>query len=173
MKTRNSVGCFCILAILAAAPAASADLLGSTVSLETFFPNLASSGGTWGPALVVDPDLEFPSLFSGVWTSDVSATTVRLDQLSGGNLLGPAEFNGFVYTFTDLATPIDTVTLDLSSTLVPFDYYATADQIFINYQDAGIVAVSFTLLNVTFVPTPGTASVCLLAGLALQRRRRN
>lgn len=172
MRESLPVTCAIVVASMVFVAPASADLTGSTVTLDSFYPNLASNIGSWGPAVVANPGVEFASIFSGAWSSDVAAYTVRLDQLANGNALGSASFSGFVYTFTGLANPISSVTLDGSSTLTPTNLYSTGNQIFVDYAGAGIVNASFSLINVTFVPSPGAVAVLGLGVLGLGRRRR-
>ncbi len=102
---------------------------------------------------------------AATWTSDISASTIRLDQNANGNLLGLADFNGFVYVFTG-ASAIASVTVDSSSTLVPTSVSATSNSIFINYAGLGRLGQSSTLLNVAFVPVPEPTTAALL-GLGL------
>lgn len=160
-----------------------AGFLGSDVLLEAYYPDLNTLIGSWGPVPVVDPDvypdIEFPVVFEAfpsgdpVWSADVDDFTIQINHMVDGNNLGNADFNGFVFTFTDLDFAIAGVTLNPSSTLIPANFWATGDQVFVDYAGLGIINSGiFTLLDVTFVPAPTTLSLLAVGGLCLRRRRR-
>jgi len=172
MHTRSVTATVCLGLLAATAPIASADFLGSTVSLDAYYPNLDATPISFGSAVVADPAVEFPDVFDLVWASDVTGATILLDHFSSGNNLGPADFNGFVFTFTDLSTPIESVSLAGSSTLVPTDFWVTGDQVFVDYAGFGTAGVSFTMLEVTFIPVPGAAALLGFGAIAAGRRRR-
>ena len=157
-----------VLGLLLSGPA-SATFIDSSIALGSRYPDTSAIPVDFGSA-IVGPGVEFPMIFGTVWTSDISATTIQLDQNATGNLLGPADFNGFVYVFTG-ASAIASVTVDSSSTLVPTSVSATSNSIFINYAGLGRVGPSSTLLNVAFVPEPTTAALLGLGLCALASRR--
>ena len=56
-----------------------------------------------------------------------------------------------VFTFTGLALPILSVSLDGGSTLVPNALTSNANQVFVNYQCLGYIQNNIsTIINVTF-----------------------
>ena len=141
------------LVLLIAPHALAQTFVGSTAHLEAYYPNLQSPQGLNLQAPVADPDpgqIEFPQVFGRTWSADVDATTIVLNHHAQGNLLGPAAFNGFVFTFTGLASPIASATLDSGSTLIPFALTSSEDAIFLNYQGLGVIGPGSTIVNVTF-----------------------
>jgi hypothetical protein len=141
---------------------AVAGFLGSSVMLEDHYPTVASPGTPNGPE-IVGAGIEFPSLLSGVWSSDITNSTIVLNQLFAGNNLGPASFNGWVYSFTG-APPISSVEFDPSSTLSITSLSFTANSIAVDYADQGDLPANVTTrLNVTFVPEPAGLSLLALA----------
>lgn len=159
------------LVLLAALPgAAFAGLNGSSVIIDTRYPNLATTIDTVGPTTVT-VGFEFPSFLGGAWSSNIDDTQIALTQLAPVNNFGPASFNGFVYSFGG-ATTITGVTVDGASTLNPTSVTWTGSSVLVNYSGAGnITANKTTLLNLTFVPEPTSAAgLALLATIARRRR---
>jgi hypothetical protein len=140
---------------------AEATVVGSNVLLENFYPNLgAPPSATFGPATVVDPGMEFPHVLTGfpsgnpVFSVDVGATATTVNHLGELNNLGCGSgtdpFNGFVFTFSGLPAPIASVTLNPSSTLTPYAFWATSNQVFVDYQCLGVIANNVsTILDIT------------------------
>jgi len=142
--------------------AAAAGFLGSSVVLEDHYPTIASPGTSNGPA-TVGAGIEFPSMLSGIWSSDIANSIIELNQLAEGNYLGHASFNGWVYSFTG-APAISNVQFDPSSTLSITSLSFAANSIAVNYADQGILPGNVTTrLNVTFVPEPESLSLLALA----------
>lgn len=164
------VACVFVLGALSAA-GLGGTTVGSTAELQAYYPNLATPGTSWGPTTVADPGVEFPDIYSSVWSADVGASSFRVDQYANGNVLGPADFNGFVLTLTGLTDPIAGVSIDASSTLVPSAFWATSNEIYLNYAGVGAVGESFTLVNIQFVPAPASAGVLAIGAACVRRRR--
>lgn len=163
------------MATLLAPANCHADLAGSTVLLESFFPNLTRLEESWGPESVVDPGVEFPVVFQDggrpdgeiVWSSDVFPSQIHLNHLASNNDLGGADFNGFVYTFSDLNGTISDVTLNAASTLTPTQYWHNTNQVFVDVEGIGIIGSGIsTILDVTVVPEP-SGMTALLLGFAV------
>lgn len=164
------IGSAVVWAILIGAVPASATLMGSTVSLDSRFPNLNTVNANFGPA-TVSQAFEYSSMYGGVWSSDIDGFSITLNQHAASNALGSASFNGFVYVFVG-APSILSISLDPSSTLVPTSISATGDTVFINYAGYGSAGPSTTILNVSFVPEPSTALLCMLGLLGLGQQAR-
>ncbi|MEZ6317146.1 MAG: hypothetical protein R3B49_00130 [Phycisphaerales bacterium] len=63
--------------------------VGSTAELQAYYPNLATPGTSWGPTTVADPGVEFPDIYSSVWSADVGASSFRVDQYAAAASSGP------------------------------------------------------------------------------------
>jgi hypothetical protein len=160
---------------------ARAGFFGSAAVVEGHYPTLLSPGNPIVGPVTVGAGVEFPG-FGGnntppfySWTADVGDFTLALTEVAVGNNLGAATFNGFEFTFSG-APAIASVTLDPSSTLPITSLSFTANSIAINYAGQGILpANTTTLLDVTFVPEPGTLSLLFAAvfsGLLHRRWKR-
>lgn len=151
-------------------------LLGSSATMGVYFPNLSSLNFTHpaSPAIVSGP-VEFGplTLSNGSqfpWQFDIADTTMDVQHLGAFNSLGSAAFNGFVFTFAGLANSIASVSVNGSSTLVPFAVSSTSNSILVNYQGLGVIGPSVTNLNVTCVPEPG--GLVAVVGIVLLGLRR-
>ena len=87
-------------------------------------------------------------------------------------------FNGVVYNFSGLSSPITAVTVDPASTVIPVDVTFTGDSIDVNAAGLSIPAGGKYILDVAtggMVTTPEPSTIALLgiglAGLATIRRR--
>lgn len=95
-------------------------------------------------------------------------------------LASSGSFNGVVYDFSDLSSPITDVTVDPLSTLVPVSVTFTNDSVAVNAAGESISDGSQYILDVTTggssAPTPEPSAISLvglgLAGLAVVSRRR-
>jgi hypothetical protein len=147
-------------------------LIGSTVTLKGYYPDLAtlSLSHPANPATVMDPGVEFdpytlPVGGSVPWRVDIDNSRVVLMHLSDANLSGPAAFGGFVFEFSGLPKNIASVSLDPASTLSPFAAWSENNSVFVNYQGLGIIRLSTTILNVIGVPEPSSTalfSICVI-----------
>src|SRR5262245_36476510 len=72
--------------------------LASTAKLDVRYPDSNTILQSVGSKLV-SAEIEYPSsLIFGDWSSDIGSSTIRLDYVTPlVNIVGPAEFNGFVY----------------------------------------------------------------------------
>lgn len=166
------------VAIFAIVPAAQADLIGSTVQLTDYFPDLSTVFRDSGTA-VVGGTVEFPGaggVLSGDEDVDITGNQIILTELIDGPY-ATAAFNGYVLTI--LSGPIITgVSFDASSTETISDLTFDAHHVFINMQGVSIPAVGATVvINVTTadaVPEPLTLSLfgAGLAGMASMRKRK-
>ncbi len=156
------------------ASSASASFIGSSVTLDNRFPDLSTISVVFG-TVTVDASVEYPSLLCcppPAWLSDIGSTSIVLDHLATGNHLGSASFNGFVYSFAGAPT-IGSVSVDPLSTLLPVSVTNSGTQIFVDYAGSGILEPSRTILNVSFIPEPATATLLGigLSALACRRQR--
>ena len=89
-------------------------------------------------------------------------------------------FNGVVYDFSGLSSPITNVTVDPLSTIIPVRVAFTDHSVDVNVAGLSVAAGGKYILDVTtggVVATPEPSSIALvgvgLAGLATIRRRRS
>jgi hypothetical protein len=89
-------------------------------------------------------------------------------------------FNGVVYDFSGLSSPITDVTVDPLSTIIPVGVTFTGASVDVNVAGLSIPAGGKYILDVTtggVVPTPEPSTIALvgagLVGLATIRRRRS
>jgi hypothetical protein len=142
-------------------------LVGSTATLDIRSPDsntIIHSAGS----KIVSAEIEYPSsLIFGDWSSDIGSSTIRLNYITPlVNIVGPAEFNGFVYTFTG-ASPIANATVDALSTLPVTSLTFDQNVVRVNYADTRFRGPLFTLVNLQFVPEPSALVLGCLASVGL------
>jgi hypothetical protein len=165
--------------LIAASPA-SADLMGSQVSLTAYFPDLSSPLSSYGP-VTVDGTVEFPSLTPSVSnvSIDVTGTQIIVTQNNNGALYTGASFNGFVLDFTGVS--LLGVSADGSSDYLPIDVSLSGSQISLNFSGVSAPLDGSAIIDVrtqdstpTGAPEPLTLSLfgAGLIGLYRTTRRR-
>jgi PEP-CTERM motif len=166
---------------------AEADLIGSQVTIATYCCTSPTEPadlvpGTQQTGIV---PVTFSETVSGViaTTVDITADQIILTSLEAG-LAESGTFNGGVYNFSGLSSPITDVTVDPASNFTPVSVNFTDDSIYVNEAGQTLSVGDETILDVTTggappptpTPTPEPASIALLgaglAGLGLVRRRR-
>lgn len=154
-------------ALALAGPAAAADLLGSQVTAQLFYPNLATPDSpVAGPVTVVDPGVEFPpnSIIAGRnFGFDITGNQIKYipDENSS---YGVAAFNGFVLTFTG-APAITSVTYDAGdSNFAATGISFTSNSVSLNYSGASPTVDSLSVFDIGFagVPEPATWAMMIL-----------
>jgi hypothetical protein len=175
-----------LAAILCAAPAAEADLIGAQVTLGVYCctsptaPDLVSNVVT-GTVPVTFPVGSLTSALGLIEAADtVSADQIIISSAASGTAAS-GSFNGAVFAFSGLSSPITNVTVDPTSTLVPTSIAFTGASVDVNEAGEFISAGSQVILDVTTgvvpppVSTPEPSTLALigagLAGLAVFRRR--
>jgi hypothetical protein len=143
------------------------NFVGSTATLDIRSPDsntIIHSAGS----KIVSAEIEYSSsLIFGDWSSDIGSSTIRLDYITPlVNIVGPAEFNGFVYTFSG-APPIANATVDALSTLPVTSLTFDQNVVRVNYANRSFRGPLFTLINVQFVPEPSALVLGCLASVGL------
>ena len=156
----------------------AADLNGSTVTVGVYTTNpgtLTLASNT--PSAIVGPTVEFPlgSLTALLSfnvipiTINLTGNTIDLHYPNGANATATS-FNGYIFDFANLALPgITGVSVDPLSSLAPFGFSFTPNQVRVNVQGLNIPANSDIILDIASAsPAPEPAeAVLMLAGLGL------
>lgn len=167
------LACVSALGLVAATPAVSASLAGSTVSAAVYccveptesyrFSNLATA--------IVGDGVEFPlgaleTVVSGrsviPLTVDIGADYVELDY-TGSATASSGSFNGYVFAF-DGAADIVGVSVNAASTFQPTEVWFTADTLYVDVANLRFNSGSRLLLDVALAPVPEPSSWALFAG---------
>ncbi len=168
-----------LLAASAIEPACAVDLTGTTVTLDSFFPDLATNNFTFGSA-TVGSGIEF-TLTNGYYaTFDFSSDSLAITLSQQNYGFAHGDFNGFRVTFGS-ATP-STATLDAASTGALTDYSLAGNALYLNL--AGQPESPGATIIVDFdvppppppsVPEPASWMMMVggfgLAGAGLRRRK--
>jgi hypothetical protein len=174
-------------AIVCGAPAAKSDLIGAQVTIGIYCctaptaPNLISNVVT-GTVPVTFP---VGSLVSGI--SIIQAVnTVSDDQIiqsfTASGTATSGGFNGAVYDFSGLSSPITNVSVDPASTLSPTSIAFTGNSVDVNEAGLAIIAGERLVVDITTsngpvppVTTPEPSTLALLGaglvGFVFRRRR--
>jgi hypothetical protein len=183
---RGAVALTAAMLICKASPA-NANLLGATVSFGGYCCTSPTAPDLFTnvPTGTVPASFPVGSLFSvttfGIISSSFDITANQIIQTSAiSATAATGSFNGVVYDFSGLSSPITDVTVDLMSTVIPVSVTFTGDSVDVNAAGLSIPAGGTYILDVTtggVVATPEPSAIALvgvsLAGLAALRRRRN
>jgi PEP-CTERM motif len=161
------------LAFIGLSIPAHAGLIGSTVDVKEFFPNLATMTSDDGTK-TVSGAVEYPS---GDLSIDITDTQILLTWPGPGSLgFTVGAFNGYEFLFSGVS--ISGATVDGSSAFNPA-VSIVGNNIFLNYQgvntgtgpDTSIINVS---TSASGVPEPGTLTLlgAGLLGLGFRYKRR-
>lgn len=176
------------MALLMAAPLASAQLTGQTVRAQHYFPNLSTPYGSPVDS-VVGPGVEvtnFPNLDPRT-NIDYSANSIRITYNSTSTW-SFAAFNGIVFTDLNGTIPsITGVTLNAATNMVGLDASRIsfdANTVRINWQGLPFTPSTVVVLDLSFAAAPAAAIPTLsewmlialmlmvaAAGMVLARRR--
>jgi hypothetical protein len=163
-------------------PSAHANLIGSTVDLQRYYPDLSTLLSDAGPT-TVSGALEYSNV--GSFSVDITGNQIVIGSLAAGNLnFTSAPFNGFEFLF--LGVTITGATVDASSTFAGNPVInIVGNNIFLNYSNVNTgSAFSKSIINVTTstdviptppaVPEPGALTLFAtgLLGLGLKQKRR-
>ena len=181
------------LAALVAVPTiASAQLTGSSVGLNYYWPTLASPVENHGPA-VVGGGIEFLGV-TGNFNVDVGSSSVFVQYLTGNSWCGPTNpacpqasttFNGFrLFDVGSSAPAFTSVTINAATNMVGFDASRVtfdADNIYVDWKDLAFDEHTRVVLdiNTSTTTTPEPASLALfgtgivaIGGVVARRRRK-
>jgi hypothetical protein len=174
--------------LLCVASPAKADLMGATVSFGGYCCASSTAPDLFTNVLTGTVPVSFPvgSLVSVTTLAIIDASfDITADQIietSGVTALAASGgFNGVVYDFSDLSSPITDVTVDPLSTLMPVSVTFTSDSVAVNVAGESISDGSQYILDVTtgggavIIPEPSAISLVGLGltGLAVISRRRD
>ena len=147
-------------------PTAYADLIGSTVTGHLAFPteNTVASNTV---SAVVGSEVEFPDPTFYTYSGLFSANPVTID-LTGAYVLATIDqtnvqatgaFNGYVFDFTHLSTPITNAYLDPSSSFTPAQGHVSFSSDELTYSDPGVLVVAGDIIKIDVLfgtPPPPT-----------------
>jgi hypothetical protein len=166
------------LACLALPNTAAAGLIGATVDLAGYYPDLASIYADAGNS-VVGPGIEYPfgslAPYSYTLQVDVSDDTLTIT-LSRGTDFTHADFNGLVLQ-TISGPSIASATIDPLSTFSPSSLSVdSGNRLLMNFADRDVLfGDSVAIIDLATVPEPGSfalAAVGIVAIAARHWRRR-
>ncbi len=165
---------------------AKADLMGATVSIGGYCCTSPTAPDLFTNVITGTVPVSFPvGSLKSVTTLEVipASFDITADQIvetsAVAALATSGSFNGPVYDFSGLSSPITKVTVDPLSTIIPVSVTFTGDSVAVNVAGKSIPAGGKYILDVTTgrVTTPEPSAIALfgvsLAGLAIVRRRRN
>jgi hypothetical protein len=165
---------------------AKADLTGAMVSIGGYCCTSPTAPDLFTNILTGTAPVSFPvgSLKSVTSLEVIPASfDITADQISETSsvaaLAASGSFNGPVYDFSGLSSPITNVTVDPLSSLTPISVTFTGDSIAVNVAGESIAAGGKYILDVTtggVVSTPEPSTIALigvgLMGIVLLQRRR-
>jgi PEP-CTERM motif len=172
--------------LICAAPPAKADLIGATVSIGGYCCTSPTAPDLFTNVLTGTVPVSFPvgSLVSVTSLEVIPASfDITADQITETAAVAatasPGSFNGPVYDFSGLSSPITDVTVDPLSTGIPVSVIFTGDSVAVNAAGGSTPAGGKYILDVEtggVVATPEPSTLALLAGglasLVVFRRRR-
>jgi hypothetical protein len=164
---------------------AKADLMGATVSIGGYCCTSPSAPDLFTNVITGIVPVSFPvgSLKSATTLQvipasfDITANQI-VETSAVAAFASPGSFNGPVYDFSGLSSPITNVTVDSLSTVIPVSVTFTGDSVAVNVAGESIPSGGKYILDVTtggVIATPEPSAIALvgvgLAGLAILRRR--
>jgi PEP-CTERM motif-containing protein len=173
--------------LICEASPAKADLMGATVSLGGYCCTSPTAPDLFTNVLTGTVPVSFPvgTLHSVTTLAVIPASfDITADQITETSAVAArassGSFNGVVYDFSGLSSPITNVTVDPLSTIIPVSVAFTDHSVDVNVAGLSVAAGGKYILDVTtggVVATPEPSSIALvsvgLAGLATIRRRRS
>jgi hypothetical protein len=183
---RGAVSLAAAMLICVASPA-NANLIGASVSIGGYCCTSPTAPDLFTNVLTGTVPASFPvgSLISVTSFEIISSSfDITADQIIQTSAVAarasPGSFNGVVYNFSGLSSPITDVAVDPLSTVIPVSVTFTGDSVDVNAAGLSIAAGGDYILDVTTggvhaTPEPSTIALVSvgLAGLATIRRRRS
>lgn len=160
-----------VVAGLMSAFAAQAGMLGSTVSVDFFFPDTSTVYCTNGSA-VVSGGVEYPGSCSGFDPVKIDISDAGMTVDTGGSTWADGAFNGF--RLTVLSGPAISAASYLGGSMGVTSLTVDAGSLWVNF--AGVSPGGVAEFSLSAVPEPETYAMLLLglAGVAAAvRRQRN
>jgi len=153
-----------------------ASLLGDSVGVQYFYPNLSSPTGAASAQQTVTAGGALFTNVNGVFNVSVTGTTITASAFSFNAGWAAGAFNGFVVT--DFSNLMPTFTLDPSTTMAGLtnaDLIVSGNTLEVDWAGLGFNTGTVVVLDVTSpVPEPGTLVLfgSALGGLGLLKRSR-
>lgn len=167
LKKMTLVASFAILGI---SQAASASLLGDSITAEYYIPNLSSPYPPATTQTVTSGGALYPGFGGGLFDLTVTPSQVIADNFTSEDSFSADAFNGFV--LTDNTKPFDPVSVDALTNMLGFgaaNVTVSGNQLFINWQGLSFNASTKVVLDVgalSAVPLPA-AALLFMPGLGL------
>lgn len=168
-------------AMVIAAPASAASIIGETVNVSARYPTTESVYSNPGDRIVTD-GVEYATgafaNYNSSFSVDVRDNSFVINSNSP-TFFGIAPFNGFVLQLRSL-TQFLSASVDPTSSLNPVSLSFDSDEIFVNFSGAGTsspwsTTINFTTDAVAAVPEPSTWMLMLLGfgavGFAMRRSK--
>jgi len=186
LNMRAAVSLFAAILMYEACPA-KADLTGATVSIGGYCCTSPTAPDLFTNVVTGAVPVSFPvGSFYSVTSLGIiySSFDITADQIIGTSAVtafaSPGSFNGPVFDFSGLSSPIANVTVDPLSTITPVSVTFTGDSVAVNVAgesipDGGKYILDVTAGGVVAAPEPATIALVgfSMAGLAIVRHRRS
>lgn len=167
-------------AALGVSQAASASLLGDSITAEYYFPNLSSPYPPARTETVTSSGAQYLAFGGGYFDLIITPTQIIADNFDGSDTFSDEPFNGFV--LTDNTKPFDPVSVDALTNMSGFgaaNITVSGNQLFLNWSGLPYTPTTKVVLDVgsiSAVPLPPAALLFMpglgLLGMIASRRKR-